>query len=87
MKVNIRCVIDFSIIVFLQMILYIFSPFCTCIYSDLGYMNTSLRDCLDPLSFYKNWFLLIAHKNSFLKKTEWGCLETVSKNCKSIFIE
>jgi uncharacterized membrane protein len=22
-----------------------------------------LRACLDPLSFYKNWFLALAHKN------------------------
>jgi hypothetical protein len=28
-----------------------------------------LSDCLDQLSFYKNWFLALAHKNWFLKKT------------------
>jgi uncharacterized membrane protein len=27
-----------------------------------------LRACLNPLSFYKNWFLALAHKNWFLKK-------------------
>jgi hypothetical protein len=35
-----------------------------------------VRPCLDPLSFYKIWFLAIAYKNWFLKKTGWGCLET-----------
>jgi hypothetical protein len=35
-----------------------------------------LRACLDPLSFYKKYFLAIAQKNWFLKEIGWGCLET-----------
>jgi hypothetical protein len=27
------------------------------------FLSNTLMACLDPLSFYKNWFLAIAHKN------------------------
>jgi hypothetical protein len=33
-----------------------------------SFPNTCLALALYPLSFYKNWFITVAHKNWFLKK-------------------
>jgi hypothetical protein len=35
---------------------------------------------LDPLTFYKNWCLALAHKNWFLKKLGGGVWRPVSKS-------
>jgi hypothetical protein len=41
----------------------------------------------DPLSFYKSWFLVVAHKKWFIKKLGRDIWRLVSKNCKSNFIK
>jgi hypothetical protein len=62
---------------------YIYS----CINLSLLAPLTILRASLDPLSFYKNYFLAITHKNWFFKKMGKSVWRPDSKNCKSIFIE
>jgi hypothetical protein len=41
-----------------------------------GQAKQVVRPCLDPLIFYKNWFIAIASKNWFLQKNWVWCLET-----------
>jgi hypothetical protein len=74
-KGGIRYVLTFSIIVFLQGVLYIFSPSCTCIYSGPGpQMNTSdihnnILNLLGPTNlcsiFMLQYFSFISSSISF----------------------
>jgi hypothetical protein len=52
-----------------------------------SFVHDELRPCLDPLIFYKIYFLAIAYKNWFLKKLGVGVWRPVYKNYKSTFVE